>query len=107
MTFILKTYDVQVQGFGQTYPYLASSPAKARVQAWHAYCSYRAISFREFLSISTIRRGVDAPGIGRPITVGGLPAHWCGFNGQYVRFCRPDEDQTFFSHPNDVAEVAA
>lgn len=106
MTFLLKTYDVNVQGFWQTHQYLASTPAKARVKAWHSYCSYHAIPFGEFLKISTIKRGTDQPGVGRPIIVGGLPAHWCGFNGQYVVFCRPDEEQTFMSHPSDVTEAA-
>lgn len=105
MTFILKTYAVTVEGF-PAYNYEAATPGQARAKAWQAYCSYRHVPFREFLTISTIRRCADAGGFGRPINVGGKPAHWVSFNGQYVRFVRPSESVIMLSHPNDVSEIA-
>ena len=47
--FLLRKYDVSVQGFS-AHPYDANSPAQARVRAWYAYCSYRHVSFKEFMS---------------------------------------------------------
>jgi hypothetical protein len=105
MTFLLRTYEVLVNGFAYWGRYEGASPGQARAKAWHAYCSYRWVSFREFLSISTLRRATDADGFGRQITVGGAPAHWVGHNGQYVRFVRPGETTVLLSHPLDVAEV--
>lgn len=102
--FRLRTYLVTVLGF-PTYVYLAASSAKARARAWRGYCSYSAISFREFLLISSIRRGEDHPQLGRPIMVGGDLAFWCGFNGQHVEFVRPNAETIFLSHPLDVGEV--
>lgn len=97
---------VKVDGF-PAYAYLAASPAKARTDAWRSYCSYVVVSFRTFLQISTIRRGGDHPRLGQPIVVGGQPAFWCGFNGQYVMFVRPNAETIFLSHPLDVDEVPA
>ncbi|MHA6731792.1 hypothetical protein [Devosia sp. A369] len=105
MTFILKTYAVTVEGF-PAYNYEAATPGQARSSAWQSYRSYRDISFREFLRISSLKRVESIDGFGRPITVGGKPAHWVSFNGQYVRFVRPNESVILLSHPNDVAEVA-
>lgn len=103
-SFLLKRYLVSVTGF-PAHPYDAHSPAAARVKAWHAYCSYRHCSFKEFLTISSVRRGEDPEGYGRDILVGGQPAHFVGQDSQYVRFVRPGEKQTLISHPLDVAEV--
>lgn len=107
MTFLLKSYEVQVEGFPGWTRNEGASPGQARAKAWQAYCSYRDVPFREFLKISTIRRCADPEGFGRPIIVGGKPAHWVGFNGQYVRFVRPDESVVMLSHPADVSEVPA
>lgn len=107
MAFLLKTYEIATTDFPTYRPYSAATPAQARAKAWNAYCSYRQISFRDFLQISTVRRADDPTGFGREIIVGGTPAHWVGFDGQYVRFCRPDETTVLISHPNDVSEVAA
>jgi hypothetical protein len=104
MTFLLKTYSVSVNGF-PAYNYEGANPAQARAAAWRAYSSFQHVPFREFLRISSIRRADDPQGFGRPITVGGAPAYWVGYNGQYVRFCRPDKTVVLLSHPNDVAEV--
>lgn len=106
MTFLLKTYSVSVDGF-PPYDYEGATPAQAQVKAWHAYCSYRYVTFREFLKISTIRRGVDSEGFGRPIVVSGDPAYFVGGDVQrgYVRFVRPGETQVLLSHPLDVAEI--
>jgi hypothetical protein len=106
MAFMLKTYAVTVEGF-PAYNYEAATPAQARSSAWHSYRNYRDVPFREFLRISSIRRADDPQGFGRLITVGGLPAHWVGWNGQYVRFVRPDSTVIVLSHPADVVEAAA
>lgn len=104
--FRIKTYVVMVSDF-PAHRYIAASPAKARAKAWGSYCAYRAISFREFLRISSIRRAEDDRGFGRTILVGGQPAFWCGFDGQYVEFVRPHAETTFLSHLADVNEVQA
>lgn len=104
MTFLLKTYAIAVDGFAPS-NYEAATPGQARSHAWQSYRSYRDISFREFLRISTIRRVDDPQGFGRPITVGGSPAHWVGWNGQYVRFVRPGSATIILSHPADVVEA--
>jgi hypothetical protein len=104
--FLIKRYDVTVSGF-PVHAYDAHSPAAARVKAWHSYCSYRHCSFKEFMTISTIRRGEDPEGYGNPILVGGKQAFWVGADAQYVKFVLPGETQTFISHPLDVEEVAA
>jgi hypothetical protein len=104
--FLLKRYEVSVSGF-PAHGYDAHSPAAARVKAWHAYCSYRHCSFKEFMTISKIRRGVDPEGYGRPILVGGREAFWVGSDSQYVKFVLPGKKQTLISHPLDVQEIAA
>ncbi|MFB9952090.1 hypothetical protein ACFFP0_24845 [Rhizobium puerariae] len=105
MSFLLKRYDVTVAGF-RSHPYDAHSPAAARVQAWHSYCSYRQVSFKEFLKISAVKRGADPEGYGRQITVSGEPAHFVSRDSQYVRFVRPGETRALISHPLDVREVS-
>lgn len=105
MSFLLKRYLVSVTGF-PAHPYDAHSPAAARVKAWHAYCSYRHCSFKEFMTISSIKRGEDPEGYGKPILVRGSPAHWVGADAQYVRFVKPGETQTLISHPLDVTEAS-
>ncbi len=104
MAFLLKRYEVAVDGF-PPYPYDAHSAGAARVQSWHSYRSYRDVSFKEFMKISIVRRGVEPEGYGRPITVSGRPAYFVGRDTQYVRFARPNETRTLISHPLDVAEV--
>lgn len=104
MAFIIKTYAVTVEGF-PAYNYEAATPGQARASAWNSYRNYRDVPFREFLRISSLKRVDDAAGFGKPIMVGGRPAHWVSFNGQYVRFVRPDEGVIMLSHPNDVSEV--
>lgn len=104
--FLVKRYSVAVSGF-PAHEYDAHSPGAARVQAWHSYCSYRQVSFKEFMQISVVQRGVDPEGYGRPILVSGKPAYFVGRNSQYVRFARPGEKHTLISHPLDVQEVAA
>lgn len=105
MTFLLKTYEISTTDFPGWRPYVAATPAQARARAWSAYCTYRQVSFRDFLKMSTVRRGEDQFGFGRAIMVGDKPAHWVAFDGQYVRFCRPGETVVMSSHPNDVSEV--
>lgn len=104
MTFRLKRYMVSVTGFSAL-AYDAHSPGAARVQAWHSYCSYRHVSFKEFMKISVVRRGEAPEGYGRPIIVSGKPAYFVRSDSQYVRFVLPDETRAFISHPLDVSEV--
>lgn len=103
--FLLKRYDVTVRGF-TVHHYDAHSPGAARVQAWHSYCSYRQVSFKEFMTLSVVRRGADLEGYGRPILVGGAEAFYVGQHGDYVRFVRPGETTVVHSHPLDVKELA-
>lgn len=65
-------------------------------RAWRAYTSYdEACGFRRFLEISRVERAAEPKGFGREIRVAGEKAHWLGFDGQYVIFCRPGEAETF------------
>lgn len=105
MAFLLKRYMVTVSGF-PAHAYDAHSPGAARVQAWHSYCSYRQVTFKEFMQLSVVRRGEAPEGYGRSIIVSGKPAHFVSRENQYVRFVLPDETRAFISHPLDVAEVA-
>lgn len=108
MAFILKPYDVTVAGFpAMLFP--AASAGKARAAAWHQYCSYRQVTFGEFLALSVVRRSAKPPyRFGEPITVAGLPAYRVpGFVGSYVRFVRDDSDIILCSHPADVQPAEA
>jgi hypothetical protein len=100
--FLLRKYDVSVQGFS-AHPYDANSPAQARVRAWYAYCSYQHVSFKEFMKISSVRRGVDPEGYGSPILVSGRPAFLVSRDQHSVRFVLPDDTQVLNSHPLDVS----
>ena len=104
MASLLRRYSVTVNGFAPGI-YDAHSPAGARVQAWHSYCSYHQISFREFLKISSVKRCAEPDGYGKKITVGGAPAYFVAQNQQYVRFVRPGEKRIVSAHPLDVQEV--
>ena len=96
-----------VQGFPEGALYSARSPAKARAAAWRDFNSAHDASFREFLSISTLRRAPDPPGIGQRIMVGGEPATRVIGYGQYVHYMRDDSDVILCSHPLDVTPMAA
>lgn len=104
--FIVRRYRVTADGF-PAYTFLAATPGRARVRAWWSYCSYRDVSFGEFLKISSIERAEDDPALGREILVGGQRAFWVGQDRQYVHFVRPHTDVVIYSHPNDVAELTA
>lgn len=104
--FLLKRYDVSVSGF-PPHGYDAPSPGAARVKAWHSYCSYRHVSFKEFMQISVVRRGKAPEGYGRKILVSGSEAFFVCNSGHEVRFVKPGETTVYNSHPMDVAEVAA
>lgn len=106
MAFLLKKYDVTVSGF-PTHTYDAASLGHARSLAWQSYCSYRAVSFRDFLKMSSARRSTSTPdGYGRRILVSGKPAYFVSDTGQYIRFVRDHETQVLSSHPLDVQEVS-
>ena len=104
MAFIVRAYDVIVQGFPPV-QFLASSPARARARAWQSYCSYDAVSFRDFLRLSTIQRGVSPAGFGKRILIADQVAYRVGPTGHYVPFVRDDSDTVLFSHPLDVVEI--
>jgi hypothetical protein len=103
----IRTYEVTVQGFPGSL-YSARSPAKARVRCWYSYSSYRDVTFREFLRISSIKRIENPPGVGDRILVGGREAvRASGGNSHYVAFMRDDSDEVYFSHPLDVSQIPA
>ena len=102
MAFILKAYEVAVRGFPPVL-YDAKSAAQARAKAWRSFSESRGTSFRDFLSLSSIRRVPPPERFGEEITVGGERAYLClGLHGQYVRFCRDDSDLVLLSHPADI-----
>lgn len=104
--FLLKRYDVSVSGFS-VHGYDAPTPGAARVKAWHSYCSYRHVTFKEFMQISVVRKGTPPEGYGRKILVSGREAFFVANSGHEVRFVLPGETAIYNSHPLDVAEVAA
>lgn len=105
MAFLMKRYNVSVTGFPALL-YDAHSPGSARVKAWHSYCSYRHVTFKEFMKISVVRRGQDPEGYGRSILVSGQQAYFLKGDAGSVKFVRPNETQELYSHPFDVKEAA-
>ncbi len=100
--FILKAYYVSVDGFPAS-PRFASSPAKARYQAYTDYSECRDISFRDFMKISRCTRAYEAPEyFGEPLTINGLKGFFVSRNSQYVQFVYAGEDVIFNVHPMDV-----
>lgn len=51
----MKTYEVLVEGYGGKV-LQASTPAKARAEAWRDFTSAYECSFKQFLGMSTVRR---------------------------------------------------
>ena len=103
MTCVVKRYAVRVRGWSAII-YETRTPAQARARCWRDYQILGECSFRDFLKLSTISRAADLTGFGRSILVGGQPAHWVGFDGQYVLFVRPGDDVVLLSHPLDVLD---
>lgn len=103
----IKTYSVSVQGFPDGALYSARTPAQARARAWRDFNSAYDATFREFLSISTLRRVPDPHGIGERIMVAGEPATRVIGYGQYVHYMRDDSDVILCSHPLDVTPFVA
>ncbi len=102
----IKTYEIKVDG-NRAALYSARTPSKARASCWRDYSSTYDVSFRDFLSRSSIRRVDNPPGVGKRILVGGKPAtRVIGF-GQYVHFMRDDSDVILRSHPADVQPAGA
>ena len=66
-----KAYAVRVNGFDEVV-FVGHSPAVARAAVWRQYSEGYPCSFREFLSISTVRR--DHHHEIKPITVNGKAA---------------------------------
>jgi hypothetical protein len=106
MTTDVKSYAIAVEGFPEAI-YCGRRPSNARLQCYRAYCSYRDIPFREFLTIARLRRVPNPPGVGDRILVGGQPATRVLPVGQYVGFLRDDSDVVLCSHPNDVEPTDA
>jgi hypothetical protein len=101
MSFVVKSWDVFVDGYGPGYGFIAKTRGKALAGAWRCD-AFNAITFGQFLKIAQCRRGQDRPDFGRPITANGRPAFFVGSNRQYVQFVWPDGDVVFNSHPFDV-----
>lgn len=100
--FLLRPFMVRVAGFGE-YFYPARSRMKALADAWRAYVSaYNEVSFGDFLRIGHAYRTEPPARFGEPVLICGKPAFVVGESGQYVRFVRPGETETFLSHPADV-----
>lgn len=103
---MLKPFTVEVSGFG-AFAYPAASRGRALAEAWGDYVGcYNRATFKDFLRIARVRKADHGARFGEPITVAGQPAFYVGERGQYVRFVRPGETQTFLSHPADVAALA-
>lgn len=100
----IRTYQVTVRGFPPAL-YSARSASKARARCWRDYgvLDDRVTTFRDFLSMSSIKVVPNPPGIGERILVAGVPATRCIGYGQYVHFMRDDSDVVLCSHPNDVS----
>lgn len=102
MTFMLKRYAVDINGFPTVY-FNAADASKARAKAFRAYQSYDdQATFKRFLQINTIRRAPKTPHYGEPILAMGEPAYYVGQVGENVVFARPGELHTMTSHPLDV-----
>lgn len=101
--FILKAYDVRVQGF-PNFVIHAASRGKAFARAFDLYCAYNdCATFKMFLKLARVTRHTGPAGrFGEPITVGGKPAFYVSHNPQYIEFVRPDSDVIMSSHPYDV-----
>lgn len=94
----VKPYNVLVDGFDPVLVF-AASPGKARADGWRQYRSYRDISFRDFLKIGRVRRGVAPAHFGDQVVVAGLPAFFVGFGlGNCHSFVRPDSDRILLAH---------
>jgi len=103
VTLLIKPYSVKVNGF-PAYTFFATSPGKARVEAWHSYGIYSsATTFGEFLRISRVTRGVAPAHFGREVRVAGKPAYFVEFSasGNNHRFVWPDSDQILLAHEAD------
>lgn len=102
----IRTYGVRVGGYTEVL-YSARSPSQARARAYRHFCDVIARkSFREFLSISSVRRVADPPGIGRRIRVLGEPATTViGHSDAYVHFMRDDSNIVHRAHIADVASL--
>jgi hypothetical protein len=101
-SFRLKAYRVRADGF-PAYLYFANSRGKALRDAWHGYCSYRPVSFKDFLRIA--RSWGEKPqdeDFGAPLTVDGRQAFYVSRNTQYVQVAWPDSDGYSNAHPLEI-----
>lgn len=103
MTLLVHPFSVTVQGFPPGV-YVAATRGRALALCHDDYRAWDPISFGDFLKIARARKTDTDAGFGAKIRVSGVPAYRVGTAGQYVRFVRPGETQTFNSHPADVEE---
>lgn len=100
----VRTFGVTVRGYPEM-TYSARSPGKARARCYRDYCStFDNVTFKDFLSRSTVRVIENPPGVGERIIVLGRPATRCfGYGANRIYFMRDDEDVVLCAHPSDVA----
>jgi hypothetical protein len=105
-SFLLKSWDVTVEGYG-TERVVASSRGKALAKAWRCDAFGR-LTFGDFLKIATAFKALLVPAdFGEPILVQGRPAFRVGKYGNYVSFVWPDQENVLHSHPSDVSETVS
>lgn len=98
---IIRPWRVQVSGF-PGYTYFARSRQKALSAAWNSYCSYQAVTFKEFLKMARASSEDPMGRFGEYIEVAGLPAYLVSYDRQYIQFVRPGSDVIMNSHPYNV-----
>ena len=97
-----RAYAVRVQGHDEVV-FVGHSPAVARAAVWRQYSEAYPCSFRDFLSISSVRR--DHHHEIKPITVDGAPAWQTGpEKGNCVPFIYDNGGVEMWSHNSDVGE---
>ena len=102
---LVKPYKVTVDGFDPIV-YYAASRGKAQAACYRSYTSsWTECTYREFMGISRVRRCPGSEIYGEPIKVAGQDAYAIEYSGQYIRFARPGETETFLSHPADVENL--
>jgi hypothetical protein len=103
--FLLKAWDVTVQGYGVERFY-AASRGKALAKAWRCD-AFNYLSLGDFLKIASAWRAMLVPeDFGEPILVSGRPAFRVGPYCSYVSFVWPFTETILNSHPADVTVPA-
>ena len=105
----IRTYIVRVGDFDPGY-YSARSAAKARAQAYRAYCSsFDTATFKGFLKLRlSVKVTSDPPGVGRRVMIDGRPAtsviRYGTLRPEWISigYMRDDSDVIFTAHDLDV-----